>query len=129
VSLVNHRLLNASIYGSIALLKSAAPTLSKTRMSIRATNLGVTSFDFPSDVTFVSWAFTRNPEHCARLAQAKAVDGHTRYRREGGRSLCGGYIRYMRDARYDRYTCYRREGGRSLCGGYIRYMRDARYAR
>ena len=55
VSLVNHRLLNASIYGSIALLKSAAPTLSKTRMSIRATSLGVTSFDFPSDEHYISF--------------------------------------------------------------------------
>ena len=41
VSMVNHRLLNASIYGSVAVLKSKAATLSKTHMSIRATSLGV----------------------------------------------------------------------------------------
>ena len=66
VSVVNHRLLNASIYGSVAVLKSARPTLSKTHMSIRATSLGVTSFDFPQD-RFVTWAFTRTPAICEQL--------------------------------------------------------------
>jgi hypothetical protein len=81
VTLVNHRLLNASSYGSIALLTSGkSKTLSKTKMSIRATSLGVTSFDFPSEAqhgqTFIAWAFTRNPAHCARLASnVGAVDG------------------------------------------------------
>ena len=71
VSVVNHRLLNASIYGSVAVLKSARPTLSKTHMSIRATSLGVTSFDFPQD-RFVTWAFTRTPAICEQLGQAVA---------------------------------------------------------
>lgn len=78
VSLVNHRLLNASIYGSIALLRSGsrhASTLSKTHMNIRGTSLGVTSFEWPHAGKFVTWAFTRNPEHCVLLGEQKVVDG------------------------------------------------------
>ncbi|CAE7472831.1 GIP [Symbiodinium sp. CCMP2456] len=71
VSVVNHRLLNASIYGSVAVLKSARPSLSKTHMSIRATSLGVTSFDFPQD-RFVTWAFTRTSAICEQLGEAVA---------------------------------------------------------
>ena len=71
VSVVNHRLLNASIYGSVAVLKSARPSLSKTHMSIRATSLGVTSFDFPKD-PFVTWAFTRTSAICEQLGEAVA---------------------------------------------------------
>ncbi|CAJ1431126.1 unnamed protein product [Effrenium voratum] len=66
VSLVNHRHLNISVYGNLAVLRSWKPTLSKTRMSIRATSLGVTSFEFPEE-RFISWAFTRNPAHCHHL--------------------------------------------------------------
>ena len=46
-------------------------------MSIRATSIGVTSFDLPAEREnpFWTWAFTRNPSHCARLAGA--VDGCT----------------------------------------------------
>jgi hypothetical protein len=39
VTLVNHRLLNASEYSSIAILKSKEEAISKTRMKIRATSL------------------------------------------------------------------------------------------
>lgn len=81
VTLVNHRELNVSHYSSIALLTpatSSASTLSKTRMKVRATSVGVTSFDFPpSRDLFVSWAFSRNPDHCERLTAARAVDGCT----------------------------------------------------
>ena len=52
-------------------LKSSQPTLSKTHMSIRATSLGVTSFDFPQH-RFATWAFTRNAEVCEQLGQAVA---------------------------------------------------------
>ena len=78
VTMVNHRMLNASVYGSIALLRSASPgatMLSKTRMSVRATPVGITSFDWPNADKFVSWAFTRNPAHCPRLMESSAVDG------------------------------------------------------
>jgi len=78
---VNHRLLNSSNYGSIALLTSGkSSAVSKTNMSIRATSLGVTSFDFPSEAQhqqkFIAWAFTRNPAHCSWLnSHASTVDG------------------------------------------------------
>ena len=87
VSLVHHRRLGAASYGSIALLKPSrnAATLSKTRMAVRATPIGVTSFEFPAPkadggsggeaADFVAWAFTRNPAHCATLGEA--VDGCT----------------------------------------------------
>eukprot|EP00913_Durusdinium_trenchii_P029778 g27904.t1 len=55
------------VYGSLAVLKSSKPTLSKTRMNIRATSLGVTSFDFRPEEPFVSWAFARRPELCEEL--------------------------------------------------------------
>lgn len=80
VTAVNHRQLDAAVYGSIALLKPhpvSSATLSKTRMSVRATSVGVTSFDFNSTANFISWAFTRNAEHCARLERSGAVDGCT----------------------------------------------------
>ncbi|CAK9080736.1 unnamed protein product [Durusdinium trenchii] len=67
VSVVNHRRSNVSVYGSLAVLKSSKPTLSKTRMNIRATSLGVTSFDFRPEEPFVSWAFARRPELCEEL--------------------------------------------------------------
>ena len=71
VSLVDHQKLGAATYGSVALLVPApahAAALSKTRMSIRATSIGVTSFDLPAEREhpFWTWAFTRNPSHCAR---------------------------------------------------------------
>ena len=49
VTMVNHRTTRSATYGSIALLKPSpghAPTLSKTRMKVRATDIGITSFDF-----------------------------------------------------------------------------------
>ena len=36
-------------------------------MSVRATSVGIASLDWPDAGSFVSWAFTRNPEHCAEL--------------------------------------------------------------
>ena len=81
VTLVHHRQLNASVYGSVAMVKPSwprAPTLSKSFMRVRATPLGVTSFEFPTVSAaepFVSWAFTRNPVHCAWLRSHAAVDG------------------------------------------------------
>ena len=82
VTLVHHRLLNASVYGSVAMVKPgwpSAPTLSKSFMRVRATPLGVTSFDFPpvsAAAPFISWAFTRNPLHCGWLRGSHAaVDG------------------------------------------------------
>ena len=69
IMLVNHRTLNVSVYGSIAVLKPAirwAESLDKTHMKVRATALGVTSFDFPAS-KFVSWVFTRNAQHCTLL--------------------------------------------------------------
>lgn len=70
VGLVNHRYWNVSVYGSLAALRSASSkhsTLSKTRMNIRATPLGVTSFDFEAS-PFASWAFTRSTELCDQLS-------------------------------------------------------------
>ena len=58
------------VYGSIALLRpadAAAPTLSKTRMAVRATPIGVTTSDIATAAPFWTWAFSRNPTHCARL--------------------------------------------------------------
>lgn len=96
IALVNHRLLNSSTYGSVALLTGSGKTLSKTRMSVRATSIGVTSFDFPTEATFVSWAFTRNPDHCTRLAKSNAVDGCTVVREE--HVPRGGYLTYCERA-------------------------------
>eukprot|EP00434_Breviolum_minutum_P039856 symbB.v1.2.035399.t1/scaffold4703.1/size36139/2 len=76
VSMVNHRYWNVSVYGSVALLKSAKPTLSKTRMNIRATPLGVTSFEFREE-PFVTWAFTRTPDHCEVMSNSGSVHGCT----------------------------------------------------
>ena len=71
VVICHHRSLNASVYGSIAMVKPSsrsARTLSKSFMTVRATSLGVTSFDFGMEPTpFVAWAFTRNPRHCSQL--------------------------------------------------------------
>ena len=79
VTAVNHRQLKAAIYGSIAILKPhpvSSPILSKARMSVRATSIGVTSFEFNSTNTFITWAFTRNAKHCERLSLFEgAVDG------------------------------------------------------
>ncbi|KAL1504155.1 hypothetical protein AB1Y20_010564 [Prymnesium parvum] len=78
VTLVNHRQLHAAVYGSIALLKPqpiSARRLSKARMSVRATRLGLTSFDFNSSRRFLSWAFTRSAELCATLSALPALDG------------------------------------------------------
>eukprot|EP00435_Cladocopium_sp_Y103_P049365 s542_g14.t2 len=73
VGLVNHRYWNVSVYGSLAALRSSKSTLSKTRMNIRATPLGVTSFDFPEALPFVSWAFTRSSELCDQLGSLPNV--------------------------------------------------------
>ena len=78
VTLVHHRRLNSSIYGSIAMVKpfpASSKTLSKSLMAVRATDLGVTSFEFNSTAPFVSWVFTRNAKHCEVLHRAGAVDG------------------------------------------------------
>jgi len=78
ITAVNHRQLKAAAYGSIALLKphpASSPLLSKARMSVRATSLGVTSFDFDSTADFVSWGFTRSAAHCTALLAAGALDG------------------------------------------------------
>lgn len=79
VTMVNHRQLKAATYGSMALLKPhplTSATLSKERMSVRATSLGVTSFDFNTTSQFVSWAFTRSAAVCKRLeAAGDAVHG------------------------------------------------------
>jgi len=96
VTIVNHRLLNASTYSSIAILKAASDStskLSKTHMKVFATPIGVTSFDFPSQSRFVSWAFTSNPEHCTLMMENKAVDGcsllaETEIRQSGYLTYC-----------------------------------------
>ena len=78
ITAVNHRQLKAAAYGSIALLKphpASSSHLSKARMSVRATSLGVTSFDFDSSADFVSWGFTRSAAHCTALMAAGALDG------------------------------------------------------
>ena len=78
ITLVNHRALNAAVYSSVALLTphpASATHLSKARMSVRATSLGVTSFDFNRTADFATWAFTRSAAHCARLSASGAVDG------------------------------------------------------
>ena len=85
VTLVHHRQLNSSVYGSVALLKphpTSAAVLSKARMSVRATPIGVTSFDFgDTQTSFVSWAFTRSQQLCDILTGAEGagpvVDGCT----------------------------------------------------
>jgi hypothetical protein len=48
VTMVNHRVLNASIYGSVALLTSRPSHVDPKHMTrnIRATSVGVTSYDF-----------------------------------------------------------------------------------
>ena len=87
VSMVDHRATNASVYGSIAVLRPSrkwATRLSKTHMAVRATPIGVTSFEFPTQSSataeaavpkpFVAWAFTRNPAHCALLL-GKSAEG------------------------------------------------------
>jgi len=78
VTMVDHRKVNASVYGSVALVRpssAAAPTLSKSFMQVRATPLGVTSFDLANAAPspFASWVFTRNPSHCERLLAASGV--------------------------------------------------------
>lgn len=78
VTVVNHRELRAAVYGSVALLKPhpvSSATLSKARMSVRATSLGVTSFDFNTTRPFVGWAFARSAAVCKRLEVAGAIDG------------------------------------------------------
>lgn len=89
VTLVDHRALNTSIYSSVTILRPSnkrSSTLSKSKMDVRSTSLGVTSLDFERDDVdderegtgfFVAWAFTRNPAHCDRLRAAKATDGCT----------------------------------------------------
>ena len=70
VTLVDHRAINSTVYSSIAVMSSSSQTLSKTKMDITATEVGVTSFDFGENresEQFVRIAFTTSPEHCKRL--------------------------------------------------------------
>jgi len=81
VVMVDHRQTKASIYSSIALLKTHKAILNKTKLEVRGTSIGVLSnheYHRPSMTTksqdtddnnssnnpFFSWIFTRNPEHC-----------------------------------------------------------------
>jgi len=78
VTLCHHRALDTAIYGSVALVKPSWPraaTLSKDFMRVRATSLGVTSFEFNTSSTFATWVFTRNPWHCARLLETRPDGG------------------------------------------------------
>ncbi|KAL3906704.1 MAG: hypothetical protein SGPRY_010451 [Prymnesium sp.] len=84
ITLVHHRRTNASVYGSIALLRphpSSSAVLNKSAMSVRATPLGFTSFEFNSSSNFVAWAFTRSRATCEQIdrgegaGEGRAVDG------------------------------------------------------
>ena len=99
MTLVNHKAVNTSVYSSVAIIAPPNPLktskLSKSHMSIRATPIGITSFDFDSNGSenqgnaptssanimtkvFVSWVFTRNPIHCERLMELDStIDGCT----------------------------------------------------
>ena len=72
VSVLNHRALNAAVYASIAVLKpseTTAATLSKSRMAVRATEIGITSFDFgvPEDTRSVREACLPAYDTCMHI--------------------------------------------------------------
>ncbi|CAB9501839.1 expressed unknown protein [Seminavis robusta] len=86
IAMVDHRKTNTSIYSNLALMKSPRKQIiQKSRMDIRGTPVGVMSNRefFPQDNNnnnnpqspFLSWAFTRNPDHCTALKNL--VDGCT----------------------------------------------------
>ena len=86
VTLVDHRALNNSVYGSLALLTSSTKVLDPLYLTkkVRATSIGITSPDLFGDqiitnkeknennssptLPFAAWIFTRNPHHCKVLA-------------------------------------------------------------
>jgi hypothetical protein len=75
VSVLNHRVLNAAVYASIAVLKPAettTATLSKSHMAIRATEIGITSFDFgvPEDTRSVREAYMHACNTCIHVIHA-----------------------------------------------------------
>mmetsp|Transcript_423 Transcript_423/g.1085 ORF Transcript_423/g.1085 Transcript_423/m.1085 type:complete len:953 (+) Transcript_423:294-3152(+) len=105
VTLVDHKAANTSVYSSVAILappNRKQDTLSRSRMAIRGTRLGVTSLDFAEsrgqranrpgvnkngdnddsadahrNRHFVSWAFSRNPVFCDRLLAGSAAAAAT----------------------------------------------------
>ncbi len=79
VTIVDHRALNNSVYGSLALLTSSTKVLDPQHLTknVRATSVGITSPDLFGDqittnnsptLPFATWIFTRNPHHCKGLA-------------------------------------------------------------
>ena len=116
--MAQHRALGAAVYGSVAMVKpshATSPTLSKSFMRVRATSLGITSFDFgggeestssssssssassssssSSSSRFVAWAFSRSQQHCDRLLASGAVAGcsfvsEAEVRRDGYLTYC-----------------------------------------
>ena len=86
ISMVDHRQTNASIYSSIALLKTHKAVLNKHKLEVRGTSIGViTNHELQekqasttvSSSPFFSWIFTRNPEHCEQTRQLQLVQGCT----------------------------------------------------
>ena len=73
VTLVNHKKQKTGVYNSIAVMSSPSSTLSQIAMDIRASDLGLTSFDFGDlHSDFIAHAFTRNSKICERLLSVSA---------------------------------------------------------
>jgi len=115
VTMVNHRVLNASIYGSVALLTSRSRHIDPKHMTsnIRATSVGVTSYDFlggsehgPSSSLFVAWVFTRNPNHCRIIRQQQQQQQQQPQQLSSRRRLFGCTVINKRHISSSRYVTY-----------------------
>jgi hypothetical protein len=99
VTIVDHRALNNSVYGSLALLGSSSGVLDPKHLtrSVKATSVGVTSLElFGGNVAndsggkganasslFATWIFTRNPDHCRILSIASSSSSSPDHLRHG----------------------------------------------
>jgi hypothetical protein len=121
VTMVNHRVLNTSIYGSVALLTSRSRHVDPKHMTrnIRATSVGVTSYDFldgsehddddgPSSSLFVTWVFTRNPNHCRIIKQQQQQQQQQQHPQQlpSRRRLFGCTVINKRHISSSRYVTY-----------------------
>ena len=119
VTMVNHRVLNASIYGSVALLTSRSRHVDPKHMTrnIRATSVGVTSYDFLdgsehddddglSSSLFVTWVFTRNPNHCRVIKQQQQQQQQHPQQLPSRRRLFGCTVINKRHISSSRYVTY-----------------------
>jgi hypothetical protein len=114
VTVVDHRALNNSVYGSLALLGSSSEILDPKHLtrSVRATSVGVTSVELfggagetnhktnadadsenPGENTdkmplspsvFATWVFTRNPDHCRILSISRSSPAPLQHLRRYG---------------------------------------------